>query len=57
MYQYAQNTILSNATTLKETTEHTLRGEDSIEILKSVIKSVDEIAKATKNGLISVDGS
>lgn len=57
MYQYAQNTIISNANTLKETTERTLNGEDSIEILKSVIKSVDEIAKATKNGLTSVEGS
>ncbi len=57
MYQYAQNTIINNANTLKETAERTLSGEDSIEILKSVIKSVDEIAKATKNGLTSVGGT
>lgn len=57
MYKYTQNTIISNANTLKETTERTLSGEDSIEILRSVIKSVDEIAKATKKGLTSVEST
>lgn len=57
MYQYAQSTIMDNANTLKETAERTLSGEDSVEMLRSVIKSVDEIAKATKNGLTSVEGT
>lgn len=57
MYKYTQNTIICNANTLKETTERILNGKDSIEILRSVIKSVDEIAKATKNGLTSVEGT
>ncbi len=57
MYQYAQDTIMNNTNSLKETVERTLNGEDSMEILKSVIKSVDEIAQATKNGLTTLEAT
>lgn len=55
MYQYAQDTIINNANTLKETVDRTLSEDDSIGILKSVIKSVDEIAKATRSGLTTTE--
>ena len=51
MYQYTQDTITNNSNALKQTVHHTLSQKDSIEILKAVIESVDELAEATKNGL------
>jgi len=48
MYSYAQDTLISNANALKDTTEATESQENPTKMLKAVIESVDEIAKSTK---------